>query len=619
MEDERQIKTITDLRHIVEHDKLTGLYNRSHLFENTEAMVKQHSGESIAFIRIDINRFRLINSFLGERGGDDLLMFLANEVEKLARRFTWSVYGHVESDTFALCIPYDKRECEEGLENLIKNIIVYNTDYSIEPACGIYIIQDYNMSTENMYVAATLAANECKNKCMIYISYYNEKMADELSLEREITQDMQHALDNGEFTVYFQPKYNTQTKTPYGAEALVRWIHPVKGIIPPSVFIPLFESNGFIGKLDYYVWDKVCGYIRRWLDDGVKLAPISVNMSRAELTNTNLVNKITEIVNKYQIPPRLLQLELTESAYMDNPDAMNLVIYKLHKAGFTILMDDFGSGFSSLNTLKEIDVDILKIDMKFLSLDETNTKSKKILASVITMAQWIGLPVITEGVESREQYNFLQSIGCEYIQGYFFSKPVPFNQYDYIVRNTEAIEAKYSVRTDDEYMIPKSIKDKIYKDELTGTYNRRYLSEWLFLDIDNDNRQKISLGLILLDMKEFKRINDIRGHLVGDETLVAVSKALLNNTRKSDAVVRFGGDEFIIILTNCSQEIVKRRIDELRKAISEIHLREYNVTCMADFGYAYTEDFIKDQKYLLSMIREADQMMYSEKRKNIYE
>ena len=610
-----QIDYLAQVKHLAEHDQLTDLYNRRHFFEVTEELIQEHAAEKIAFIRMDINQFRLVNSFLGEAGGDALLRFCAECIKKLVEGYKYGTFGHVESDIFAFCMPYEREDCEKQLQQLTKEISKYDKGYLIESTFGIYLVEDARTPAEEMYICATVAAKKCKNKMLTYFMYFNQEMGKDLQLEQEITYEMQQALDTEQFQVYFQPKYNAQTQTPYGAEALVRWKHPEKGMISPGVFIPVFEKNGFIGKLDFYIWSKVCEYIKKWISEGLSPAPVSVNMSRAELSNPNLIQMLVQLVKMYEIPANLLHLELTESAYMDNPDIINEVIRKLHEAGFTVLMDDFGSGYSSLNTLKDIEVDILKIDMKFLSLDENNTKSKKILTTVISMAQWLGIPVITEGVETAEQFAFLQSIGCEYNQGYYFAKPMPLKEYETLIHDNKPIEAKYNSCMDADYMIPKQLKDKIYKDELTGAYNRRYLNEWLFLDIDDTNKENYPLAVVLLDLKSFKIINDTEGHLMGDALLKKVSETLLSHIRSNDAVIRYGGDEFIIIFTKCSESVVVRKIRELKEAIPQIQLPKDEYFSGADFGYSYTDHFEKNKDVLNAMIHKADLKMYSEKRK----
>ncbi len=234
--------------------------------------------------------------------------------------------------------------------------------------------------------------------------------------------------------MYFQPKYELERLTPYGAEALVRWQRPDGTLVPPGEFIPIFEKNGFIIKSDFYVWEKVCQFIRRELDGGRCPAPISVNVSRVNLYNPKFLETLINLVEKYKIPPKHLNLELTESAFSDNTDMIQDAVDYLHRVGFTIMMDDFGSGYSSLNILKDINLDVLKIDMKFLSKSKmADSRGTKILEAVVRMAQSLKMPVIAEGVEEREQVDFLCSLGCDYIQGYYFAEPMSIDRYKKLI------------------------------------------------------------------------------------------------------------------------------------------------------------------------------------------
>ena len=246
-----------------------------------------------------------------------------------------------------------------------------------------------------------------------------------LEREQEIINEMNHALEAGQFCIYLQPKYDLEKSMLCGAEALVRWIHPEKGMVSPGEFIPIFEKNGFIAKLDYYIWEMVCKQLQIWMKQGMQPKPISVNVSRVNLCNPQIVDRITELTKRYEIPPELFQLELTESAYMDNPVVMKQVIKKLRSNGFTILMDDFGNGYSSLSILKDMEIDILKIDMSFFGDSEIPGRGENIIASVVRMAKWLNIPSIAEGVERKDQVNFLRGVGCEFVQGYYFARPMP--------------------------------------------------------------------------------------------------------------------------------------------------------------------------------------------------
>ena len=429
-----QLNLLEQLEYVAEHDQLTGLYNRGKFFSETRRMLDNNPGMEFVFVRFDIERFHLINDFFGEEEGNRLLKFVAAVIVKSAKSLRLCTYGKIESDVFSFCIPNGDINLEWLAKEAKRQLTEYNFNYYIEPTFGVYVITDPSLSIETIYGRASMASKKCKNKYMDYIEYYDQSMTDKYLMEQRIINEMQGALDNEEFVVYFQPKYILRTGMPSGAEALVRWNHPKNGLMYPGQFIPVFERNGFIGKLDYYMWEKVCQHLRRWIDEGLKPDPVSVNVSRANMYNPHLVDIITDLVKKYDIPPALFNLEITESAYMDNPNQMKNTVCELKKRGFVILMDDFGSDYSSLNTLKEIDVDILKIDTKFMPTGDGDSRSERILSSVIRMAGWLDLPVVVEGVETTEQRDFLESIGAEYVQGFLFARPMPCEAYEKIVR-----------------------------------------------------------------------------------------------------------------------------------------------------------------------------------------
>lgn len=251
------------------------------------------------------------------------------------------------------------------------------------------------------------------------------------------------AFDDEQFRVYLQPKYSLMDDKPCGAEALARWANPERGTLLPQDFLPEFEQNGFMEQLDHYIWEHVCQLIRKWLQTGERVDPISVNLSQTSLCNPKTVDVLVSLTERYQVPHRLLNLEVTEKAYLADPLTASAVIGQLRNYGFSVILDDFGSGYSSLNILKDLDVDILKIDMRCLPSGEHNVKSEKILASIARMADWLGMPVVVEGVETREQKDFLVSIGCGYVQGYYFAKPMPVDSYQKFVRSWNGGQAQY--------------------------------------------------------------------------------------------------------------------------------------------------------------------------------
>ena len=430
-----QFYLVNEMKYVYEHDALTGLYNRTGFFTEARRLLDRNPDGQFAMLRFDIDNFHLLNSFWGEEAGNAFLRFIADGLRRLARTVQPCVYARINADTFGICLLYDLPLLEKLLAQARTELAAYNTNYPIKPTLGIYVIGDRTEKIEAMYERATLAARECKGKYERVLCVYEDAISRKMEQEQRIVAEMQHALDSEQFEVFLQPKYNLETEKPYGAEALVRWRHPEKGLLSPGVFIPVFERNGFIGKVDRYMWEHVCRLLRRWIDAGQEPAPISVNVSRVNLYNPNLARQMKELVDSYGLPPRLLNLELTESAYMDDPALMSRTVRQLQDAGFTIMMDDFGSGYSSLNTLKDLPVNILKIDMKFLSAEAESSDGRNecILASVIRMAGWLEIPVIMEGVETEQQVNFLKSIGCGYVQGFYFAKPMPVDAYEKLV------------------------------------------------------------------------------------------------------------------------------------------------------------------------------------------
>lgn len=435
-----QLSAYERIKYLAEFDVLTGIYNKSKFFMKTVELLHLYKEKQFAFIRCDIDRFKLINTFYGTESGDQLLKFMARKVEEFALKFEHHTYGRIEGDTFAFCVPYDYEAILEGISEINESLECYDTNYNIIASYGIYIIDDYEIPVDFMLDRASLAAKKGKGNYTHTIEFYDNYLSEELFREQEITNTMNSALEDGQFVVYIQPKYDLGTKEPVGGEALVRWKLPDGKMNSPGEFIPIFEKNGFITKLDLYIWERVCIIMRQWLDQGKRVEPISVNISRVDLYNPKLADTLIHLTEKYNIPPKLFNLEITESAYIDNPDVMCNVMMKLQRKGFVIMMDDFGSGYSSLNILKDINVDVLKIDMKFLSKTAIPGRGENIVASVVRMAKWLNIPVIAEGVESKEQADFLHSIGCEYCQGYYFAKPMPVDEYEKLFEETGAIE-----------------------------------------------------------------------------------------------------------------------------------------------------------------------------------
>ena len=418
-------------QNMLEKDPLTGLYNQRGFYTHTYNLLHENENSKYIICCINIYKFKVVNDLYSVFTGDTLLIYLAKKLKGYVGE-TGTV-ARLNADNFAVCMPYDF-ETEPDYESLISVLDSWLEDYPlgfrIYTHCGIYEVSDLEVPVSIMCDRANLAILEIKGNYDIRFFVYDERLRKRILEEQEILNDMKPALMDNQFVPYYQPKFNMETGKLVGAEALVRWIHPEKGMISPGLFVPVFEKNGFIASLDQNVWESVCRDISTWIKRGYTIAPISINVSRAELYNRNLTDIILGLLRKYEVPVELVQLEITESAYMDNSDQMISIVEQLKSHGFKILMDDFGSGYSSLNTLKDVPVDILKLDLKFLYNMENNVKANYILKSVVQMARRLNLSVIAEGVETEQQAEFLRSIGCYRAQGYLYSRPIPREAYE---------------------------------------------------------------------------------------------------------------------------------------------------------------------------------------------
>ena len=412
---------------LMQYDRLTGLYSKEFFYEQVRNVLLRNPDIHYDIVCSDIENFKLINDVFGVKTGDRLLCGIGKAYEeKLGGR---GICGRLNSDQFA-CMIEHKWEYTNDMfmeANIQTNELL--EVHNIVMKWGIYYVEDRMVSVEQMCDRALLAARSIKGQYGKFFAIYDDTLRNQLLREQAITDSMETALARNQFLVYLQPKYRIRDENLIGAEALVRWIHPEWGFLSPAEFIPLFEKNGFITKLDQFVWDKACAAIRSWDDRGYYPISVSVNVSRADIYNEDLVSTLIRIVERYGLSPSRLHLEITESAYTDNPQQLLDTIGVLRKYGFDILMDDFGSGYSSLNMLKEVPVDILKLDMRFLAGNDVFGREASILASIVHMAHDIGMATVAEGIETEEQASFLKKIACEYGQGYYYSRPIPSEKF----------------------------------------------------------------------------------------------------------------------------------------------------------------------------------------------
>ncbi|MBQ7775942.1 MAG: EAL domain-containing protein [Lachnospiraceae bacterium] len=424
----------------IEINPLTGLYF-SHAFTGkADEFLKEMSPEGYCMVAIDLEHFRLFNKLYGREQGDELLILLADSLREYRKNYG-GVIGYLGGDNFAVLTYYDKDHLKE-LRRTIKNIIKrWSNTVGFMPAFGIYPITDVTVPAATMYDRATIALNQVvgnyTSRCCVYSSDMEEKVEEELRLLSEI----QEALQKEEFTFFVQPQCDISTGRIVGGESLVRWRHPQKGLIPPGVFVPVLEKNGFIASLDRYVWKKVCQWLREWLDKGYQPVPVSINVSRIDIFSMDVPAYLTELLQTYDLPAKLLKVEITESAYAESNDKIIRTVKQLQDAKLLVMMDDFGSGYSSLNMLKSIAVDVLKLDMRFLDINEQEeSKGIGILESVVNMARQMRMPIIVEGVETQKQESYLLKLGCRYSQGYYYYKPMPIEEFEQLISDEHKLD-----------------------------------------------------------------------------------------------------------------------------------------------------------------------------------
>lgn len=411
-------------------DGLTGVYSKESFYREARKLIDLNQDIRFAILELDINRLTMINELMGIAEGDKLLGYLGSVLSEIFEHEQNSIYGRIHADLFVVCCPYDEFRMQQYISLIEEAIKEYRISFEILLTFGIYLCEERELNISIMCDRANMALKSVKGNYMQHCAFYDSAMHDKMLQEQKITQTMGKALKNREFIVYYQPKHSLDDEGIIGAEALVRWNSPESGLISPGVFIPVFEENGFIMKLDYYVWEETCKFIRRRLDEGKKVLPVSVNVSRVNIYNPQLCTILDKLVRKYHFSHELLDLEVTESAYTENAQLMIQTIKELQRIGFRMEMDDFGSGYSSLNMLKDVPVDVLKIDLNFLAGKTNSEKGTSIMAAIVRMAKWLGIPAIVEGVETKEQINFLRSIGCTMAQGFFYAKPMPVDQFE---------------------------------------------------------------------------------------------------------------------------------------------------------------------------------------------
>ena len=437
---------------LFQYDRLTGLYSKEFFYQRVRDTLSAHPDKKYDIMCSDIENFKLINDIFGIPAGDQLLCGVAQLYQQCVG--SRGICGRFNADQFACLMEHSEDYSDEMFIDFTAKVNELSPSKNIVMKWGIYHINDTTLTIEQICDRALLAVRSIKGQYGVYFARYDDQLRSKLLREQAITDSMAPALADGQFEIYLQPKYRIHDDKLAGAEALIRWNHPEWGMQSPGEFIPLFEKNGFITRLDQFVWNRACEVLRAWDDRGYPKICVSVNVSRADIYNADIADILLKIVEKNGLEPSRLHLEITESAYTENPAQIINTVGHLRELGFIIEMDDFGSGYSSLNMLNEMPIDILKLDMKFIQNETAKPENQGILRFIMGLARWMKLSVVAEGVETKEQLERLREIGCDYVQGYYFAKPMNCESFEALLTSPHYESADKAGADDAEGSLP---------------------------------------------------------------------------------------------------------------------------------------------------------------------
>ena len=412
-------------------DKETGGNNWYYFLGNASKKMKKYRRKSVnaAMVHIRMEKYRSYCSCYGDKEGSRLASDFYDVIRRnITRKETFA--RHEMCDFGMLLCYVNEEQLVERVENIMNLMAEKRPNVKLYFKAGIHILDGEKIEPSESYNRATIARTKIDDSHNESVSFFTRQMKEELLWERKVENEMERALTNHEYKVYLQPKYSVDNEKLAAAEALVRWVHPTEGLIAPYKFIPIFERNGFIIKLDDYMIAEVAKLQAGWIAQGKHIVPISVNVSRAHFTRENLAEHICEIVDSYKVPHEAIELELTESAFFDDKETLISIVNKMKSYGFAVSMDDFGAGYSSLNSLKELPIDVVKLDAEFFRGNDEEGKGKVIVSEAIELAKKLNMRIVAEGIETREQVDFLAEKECDLIQGYYFAKPMPVEEFE---------------------------------------------------------------------------------------------------------------------------------------------------------------------------------------------
>ena len=556
-----------DTLHWTERDHLTGLYNKNFFFHYAVQLDHYHKDTATDAVVIDINHFHTINDRYGKARGDSVLKHIA-ELALENIKNSGGIICRSEADTFMLYCPH-RDDYTELLSKLSFTIEDEEAGEShVWLRMGVYSNVDKSLDIEFRFDRAKMAADTIKGNLAKPIAYYDDSMHDAEVLAEQLIADFHTAIRDKQFDVYYQPKYDVRGEEPVlsSAEALVRWKHPKLGLISPAVFIPLFEQNGLIQELDHYVWLLVAAQIRDWKERLNMSIPVSVNISRVDLYDPELIDKLLDIVRNNRLELNELILEITESAYTENAELMVEKVKKLRHLGFKIEMDDFGSGYSSLSMLSYMPIDALKLDMQFIRNAFKARKDTRLLEIMIKLAGAFEVPTIAEGVETAEQVFTLRLMGCDIIQGYYFSRPLPADEFETFISKKNNLPSFGKREKGSRLSRHDNYSYNALHDPLTGLYNYSAF-DILFRDADQEH-----IAVLIADVDNYDRVKREKGAEYANKVICRVAEVLKATFRSVDHVCRLSENEFVVIvtrITSSGKKTVFSKIDSINNALRE--------------------------------------------------
>lgn len=424
---ERTIELYEDRKIILqtEREDMTGLFTRNYFYSYAEKYDQFHADEKMDAIAMNIDNFHLINELYGRISGNSVLQHLGAYLRNL-RDTTGCMAARVSADLFLVYIKSGKVDYDVIASDVNQHFDSY-PDINVRVRCGVYTNVDKSIEIERRFDRAVQAQNSIRGDYSTSVAYYNDEIQKRRLREAQLLAEFDNALANGQFVLYFQPKYNIEGEKPYltSAEVLIRWRHPDLGMISPAEFIPLFEENGLIQKLDFWIWKRAIEYMASWKERFGKEIALSVNISRMDLYSHHLITFIEDELDKNGVSRSKLYLEILESAYMDNSDQMIEIVQLMRSEGFKVEMDDFGTGYSSLAMLAQVPVDVIKMDMSFVKDLRSDERRETMIRLIMDIAKHLNISVVAEGVEDKATVGFLKTVGCNTIQGFYFSRPLP--------------------------------------------------------------------------------------------------------------------------------------------------------------------------------------------------